>query len=182
MWHKSIIRSWELAKLADIVTISSQKKNGKTIYHASIGQAEAQAETAEDAVIALRRKIKNAFSGGYTIHIISFRGHLGLIWQLPEYYAYSIVSPKYLQEAEGELKYIGSCSLYEKESETQQRLRSHLAQYTWDGEEETSPIIQNQTDQAFFTGWARWQKRYRELQKSGLDDTSIRAQLERERL
>jgi hypothetical protein len=46
-------------------------------------------------------------------------------------------------------------------ADVERSLRLELAQATWDGAEEESPILVDKDDQAEFGSWARWQKRWR---------------------
>jgi len=174
-------------KLTDLVSLipptpKSIKVLAQHSWTAKLGRAEATGHDADTAVKALRQMIERAFHGNYTPFTLIFRGHLGLISRTPEHWAYSIIPPQKLQEQEGRITRQWSSSLFDTEEEARKALRSHMAQYAWDGEEEQSPLIEDTEDQQQFTHHCRWQKRYKELAATGMNDAAIRDQLMMERL
>ncbi len=175
-------------KLTDLVTLTaptpkSVKVFARPYWTAKIGsKVEATGNDAYTAIEALRKVIENAFDGSYTPHMLSFRGHLGIAWRTSEHWAYMIIDPDGIKKAEGVLTRLRANSLYDAEQETHKHLRSHMAQWIWDGQEEQSSLIEDEEDQQRFTSWTRWQKRYKELAATGMNDAAIRDQLMMERL
>jgi hypothetical protein len=175
-------------KLTDLVTLiaptpKSVKLFARRYWTAKIGGAEATGKTSDQAITALGKTIARVFDGNYTPYALPFRGWLGLAWRSPrgwEYHFYNVAEefgPK-----EGTVFLLRSCNGADTEQEVVKRLRAHLADVAWDGEEEASPIIIDEQDQERFGRDARWQKRYRALKATGMEDAAIRAQLLNERL
>jgi|SRR5947207_4711905 len=173
-------------KLTDFVTLTpptpkSVKVCPRYYWRANIGGVvEATGDDAEATVKRLKTLIERAFEGDYSPRIVMFRGYLGISWRTTHMWAYKITDPEGLLKSEGTLTPLRGCSSYPVEDEIHKHLRSDMAQRAWNGEEEQSPIIEDKEDQKAFISWARWQKRYKQLQATGLDDTAIREQLFRE--
>lgn len=172
-------------KLTDAIKITSPSPRSQKLFRqdhweASIGGAKGTGDSSDEAVNDLRKTVKEAFRGSYDTHIIPFRGTLGVVWRSPYSWEYQIVN---LAEVEGQDKRLwGTSSGFETEEAALKTLRYHLAQSEWNGVEETSPLILDEKEQKEFGRWTRWQKRYAQLKKEGMDDNAICYQLLREGL
>jgi hypothetical protein len=177
-------------KLTDLVdltppTSKSIKVCPRLHWTAKLGRAEAQGDDANTAVLKLRQTIERAFDGDYTPRTLTFRGYLGLLCRTPEHWAYTIIPPEKLQKQEGQITSQWCSSRIDSKEEAIKRLRSHMADCVWDGEEEQSPLlVDDPEEQERFTRGVRWQKRFRVLRQMhpGMDEEAIRMQLMQEGL
>lgn len=161
-------------------TPKREKIYPRKYYEATIGEASGKGQTADEAVNNLKSTIQQAFHASYETYVINFRNVLAIGWRNLYGWSYQMID---VPDMGTNLhKLWGVCSGYETAKEMISHMRSHLAQNCWDGEEEASPIIEDAKDQHEFGRWTRWQKRYRELKETGMDDTAIRWQLMQERL
>jgi hypothetical protein len=173
-----------MSKLADLATIKpptprSEKFNRRDYYSARIGEAEGRGDSADAAVGDLRKKIKIAFAGNYDSYVLSFRSLIAIGWRTPDGWEYHVIDKPGVEPVEKRIW--GVNSGYASPEDMLKSMRNQLAWGAWDDQEEHSPILQEE-EQADFKRGVIWQKRFRELKATGMEDTSIRNQLFDERL
>lgn len=81
-------------KLSDFVKIIPPSVRDtifrREYWSASIGEAEAKGETADDACDKCKKKIEQAFEGDYAPTLINFEGYTGIAWRTPYHWTYCI--------------------------------------------------------------------------------------------
>lgn len=158
----------------------SEKLFRRNYYEAKIGKASGKGGTADEAVDNLKSTIKSAFEGSYPTCVYSFRGVVMVGWRTQHDWRYQILNEDH---NEHEIAVLYGCSVgYESEEEMRTDMRTHIASITWDGEEERSPILRTEEEQERFRRDALWQKRFRELKATGMEDAAIRWQINQERI
>jgi hypothetical protein len=137
----------------------------KTIdYLGMIGEGETKAQ----ALTQAQRKIRDALSQDYTPRLIEWRGERVLCWQTPYGPCFSALF------ATGVVSCVTQYAPETRFDTVLSHARLHLAQETWDGEEEVSPLLDGR-ENGRFTEWTRYQKRYRALAAAGHQDAACRA-------
>jgi hypothetical protein len=167
----------QLGKAIKIIppTKSSEKLFRRDYYEAKIGKASARGKTSDEAINNLKVTVKQVFEGDYCPSLITFRGLIGIVWRELHGWSHRVLeSDEIHPEAQNS---IWSCNISNSQEEALRLLRFQLADMAWDGDEEYSPIIIGEEEQSRFGKAMRWQKRYRALKATGMDDNAIRNQL-----
>jgi hypothetical protein len=128
-------------------------------------------ETQEAADAALLERIRQRFLGSYEPRCIQWRGHTIVIWRDGSLWKYGHINE------EGEPTGVTSSGDWQTRDDVERYVRSFLAARQWNGEEETSGVILDGTDQAKFTIWAKREKMLRRFQQTmqevGWDEKEI---------
>lgn len=168
-----------MSSLADIVTIRpptprSEKFNRREHYEAKIGEARGQGNTSAEALGDLKKKVTDAFVGNYDAYVLSFRNLIAIGWRTPHGWEYHVIDAPGAEPKEKQIW--GVNSGYVSPEAMLKSMRNVLAWGAWNEQEERSPILREE-EQADFKRGVLWQKRFRELKATGMDDTAIRNQL-----
>ncbi|GHP00730.1 hypothetical protein KSF_107770 [Reticulibacter mediterranei] len=113
----------------------------------------------EDAVKNVCERMIPALDGSYVPLVLTFRGWIALVWRDPNHqwgftsFALGSDGVHYL-EAD-----VSGCT---SRTDALRQARLSLARQTWDGEEESCPLLIEPKDQQWFTQWVRERKQERE--------------------
>jgi hypothetical protein len=127
-----------------------------------------EGETKAQALTQAQRKIRDALSLDYTPRLLEWRGQRVLCWQTPYGPCWARVLATNV---------LAAPTPYAPDTRFDTVLshaRLHLAQETWDGEEERSALL-DERENGRFSEWTRYQKRYRALAAAGHQDAACRA-------
>jgi hypothetical protein len=80
-------------RLTDFIKLVSPSKNmfGRSLWSASIGQAECKGASSDDALNGLKETIEIAFEGHYSPGIIQYGKYQGMVWRTPYNWKYCIL-------------------------------------------------------------------------------------------
>ncbi len=120
-----------------------------------IGLVTGEGNTRDAAEANLLEGMRASLQGDSTPCVLTFRDTTIVIWHRERFWVYGFLRDTPVPRS----TVMGQWNRHEAERQA----RRHLAQYQWDGTEETSSIIICDADQQEFTAWAKREKTYKRL-------------------
>jgi hypothetical protein len=148
----------DLIRTEPITTITGRRTGAyQAIFLDAEGRGLVTGEgtTREAAGADLLEGMRASLQGDSTPCVLTFRDATIVIWHHERFWVYGFLRGTSTPRS----TVMGQWNRHEAERQA----RRHLAQYQWDGTEETSSIIICDADQQEFTAWAKREKTYKQL-------------------